>query len=534
MSEQFDPTNTPEDAIPEMQVEERRASVVLRRDDARETRLASMTAAHQSLAEALRLIHRLILIVMIGLVALFFFSGFRSINETERGVRLLFGKAVSSELSPGFRFSWPRPVGDIRKVDVAQQSVLIHRAFYPPVSERQQIRSIRDLGIGSFNLDPKVAGSVITGDGSLAHLRLNADYQVENPVAFLENIGDDAAADRIVTSVVQQAAVRVVAETTIDELLLRRGDLASPEDQEPPAPAPDAATAPATPPAAPTAATPAASDAEPDPADPEPTKPDASDPIPAVQLAPEVDIELRMREIAQASLDAINSGIRVTRIAIFEATPPARLTSDFDKVQQARYEASKTVDASRLIYDGTLNAAAGAAYRPMLALIDLYGRQLDSGEDEAAIETLETIFALLRGDYANKPLVVDGVDYGPVTASGAASRAISEAQQYRFTARKEAEEVASTFRAKLSQYRANRKVFIAREWAEAMQQFAGRPYVDVFLLPDGTQDLALLLNADPDIARDIQRAIQRRRLEENMEFRAGMEAGEINRSSREQ
>ena len=57
---------------------------------------------------------------------------------------------------------------------------------------------------------------------------------------------------------------------------------------------------------------------------------------------------------------------------------------------------------------------------------------------------------------------------------GEASKAISEAQQYRFTARKQAEEIASTFRAKLSQYRANRKVFMAREWAEAMEQFAGR------------------------------------------------------------
>jgi len=506
MSEQFDPTGADEGVIPEMQVEERRASVVLRRDDARETRMASMAAAHKSLAEALRLIHRLILIVMIGLVALFFFSGFRQVNETERGVRLLFGKAVSAELSPGFRFSWPRPVGDIRKVDVAQQDILIHKAFYPPINENMQIRSIRDLGIGSYNLDPKVAGSVITGDGSLAHLRLNAEYQIENPVAYLENIGDDATADRIVTSVVQQAAVRVVSETTIDELLLRRGSIAAPVESTPTE----------------NADQPAEGEAAP------------AEPIAApVMGGSEIDIEVRMREIAQDSLDAIKSGVRITRIAIFEATPPARLTMAFDKVQQSRYDASKTVDAAKLIYDGTLNAAAGAAYKPMLALIDQYGQQLDAGEADSASETVETIFALLRGEYADKPLTVNGIDYGTVRASGEASKAISEAQQYRFTARKQAEEIASTFRAKLSQYRANRKVFMAREWAEAMEQFAGRPYVDVFMMPDGTQDLSLLLNADPDVVRDIQRAIQRRRIEENASFRAGMEAGEINRSNRD-
>ncbi len=512
MSEGFDPTGAEDGVIQEMQVEERRASVVLRRDNARETRMASMAAAQKSLAEALRLIHRLILVVMVGLVALFFFSGFRQVNETERGVRLLFGKAVSSELSPGFRFSWPRPVGDIRKVDVAQQDVLIHRAFYPPVNERTQIKSIRDLGIGSYNLDPKIAGSVITGDGSLAHLRLNAEYQVENPVAYLENIGDDATADRIVTSVVQQAAVRVVSETTIDELLLRRGSVVAPDAGESAAP------------------TEAGTNSE---GDSTADAPAVVAPAPGIGGAGEVDIEVRMREIAQDSLDAINAGIRVTRVAIFEATPPARLTMDFDKVQQSRYDASKTVDAARLIYDGTLNAAAGAAYKPMLALIDRYGMQLDAGETEAAAETVEVIFALLRGDYADKPLIVDGTDYGPVRPSGAASKAISEAQEYRFTARKQAEEIASTFRAKLSQYRANRKVFMAREWAEAMEQFAGRPYVDVFMMPDGTRDLSLLLNADPDVARDIQRALQKRRMEENAAFRTGMEAGEMNRSPRE-
>ncbi len=509
--EQFEPDDGAPGAIPEMQVEERRASIVLRHDDAREARVASMAAAHRSLADALRLIHRLILLVMVGLVALFFLSGFRQINETERGVRLLFGKAVSSELSPGFRFSWPRPMGDIQKVDVGQQTVLLHREFYPEVSGRNEIRSIRDLGIGSYHLDPKVAGSVLTGDGSLAHLRLNVDYQIENPVAFLETIGDDRTAERIVSSVAQQAAVRVVAETTIDELLLRRGSAPPPEvvpDQPPPADG--AAPAPATPSATPEIAQPA--------------------PAPA---GVEIDIEFRMRELAQASLDAMNSGIRMSRIAIFEAAPPARLTGDFDRVQKARYEAALTIDRSRQVYDNTLNAAGGAAYRPLLALIDRYGHELDAGNEAEAAATAEVIFGLMRGDYTDKPLVVDGTDYGPVRLSGDAARAISQAQEYRFSARKQAEELASTFRAKLSQYRANPEVFVAREWSEAMRLFAGRPYVDVFLVPDDTSQLALQLNADPDIVREIQRALQRRRLEENLEFRAAQEAGEMVRSSRD-
>lgn len=85
---------------------------------------AEMTAAKRSLADALRVSFALLSALMILVVLAFIFSGWRQIDTTERGVKLLFGRIVGHGdrrvVQPGLRFSWPEPIGQIRTISTKQ------------------------------------------------------------------------------------------------------------------------------------------------------------------------------------------------------------------------------------------------------------------------------------------------------------------------------------------------------------------------------------------------------------------------------
>src|SRR5262245_58112676 len=88
---------------PEASASHRPASVMLRSERDRGD-AGAMDPANQSLAEALNLIFLLLRGAMLLLAVAFVFSGFQSVNENQRGIKLLFGHKTDADLKPGFHF----------------------------------------------------------------------------------------------------------------------------------------------------------------------------------------------------------------------------------------------------------------------------------------------------------------------------------------------------------------------------------------------------------------------------------------------
>ncbi len=518
-------SGAPIEAMP-VEAPRRAASVTLRSDDARQSRAASLDAANKSLGDALRITYRLIQLVMIVLIALFAVSGFQKVEQAERGVKITLGELSSADLQPGFQFSLPYPLGQIIKVSTAQVKQDLDESFFPFLDKNQKGQSIEQLGFGDV-LRPGRDNSLITGDGNLAHARFGVDYHRESPADLIQNIADDQEA-KLVRAVVERAAVQVIAQVPLDQLLKRasaraqaaansadaasktkppEGDKGVKEAVKGEAPKGEAPKSGETPPAAPSPA-------------------GASSGVPA-RSSVGSEIEDRIRRVAQKSLDEMKSGLRIDTVSMRDETPPLRTRQSYQDVQTAESKAAQAREEAQKARDTILNTAAGAAYPVLLALIDEYGARIDAKDSAGAEQTLDTLFNVLEGKLEAKPLKVAGVDFTVPRMAGDAATRVQEALRYRSGVVQEAKGQEATFRAKLSQYRANPRVFITREWVDGLTDFLKQDQVEALVLPDKTSPLVLRISSDPDIVKEIRARLQKKAVESNWELKRAYDAGQL-------
>ncbi|MEQ8771196.1 MAG: SPFH domain-containing protein [Phycisphaerales bacterium] len=180
-----------------------------------------MDTANQSLRDALRITFRLVQLAMIVLAFLFIFSGFRAIQEGERGISTFFGRPVQTSLEPGFHPAWPYPIGEVITIGTGTREVAINRAFFPWVKEGEENRAESDLST-SRKLDPARDGSLITADQNIAHAQWTLNYRRHQPLQYASTIPPELERE-IVEHVAQAAIVQAIAETTIDDLLKDAG-----------------------------------------------------------------------------------------------------------------------------------------------------------------------------------------------------------------------------------------------------------------------------------------------------------------------
>lgn len=488
MSDAPDPgAGVPQESDPgveQMPVEEprRSASLTLRTDDVREFRAVSMEAANKSLTDALRITYRLLQLVMIALVVLFLFSGFQQVNQAETGIRVDLGRIKADNLEPGFQFSWPYPLGEILKVERGNRTMQIDESFWPRVAESQRGRSLDELSLTSGSLKPGEDGSLLTADSNIAHAQLTVLYSVARPAEFVRNIYQDS--DRrqertLIRSAVERAAVRVIAASTIDDLL-KRGGLAAPSAEGE-----------------------AAGGAE--------ATPGASD-----RSRQENSIESQVRRVAQETLDAINSGIEISQVLLRSASPPVPVRKTFNDVQIAQSNAGKVRDQALADRSKTLNEVAGSAAGAVLHAIDKYELALELGDKAEAERIFAEISNLLEGKLDGRNVEIEGRKFDDVRIAGDVASMISDAQQHRSSVVQQAQRQADTFRAKRAQYQANPMVFASNEWAEAFKAFITRPNVEVMIMPTDSDGMELLLTSDPEIARDAERERFGKDVDENL------------------
>ena len=195
----------------------------------------AMDPANQSLADALRLSFRVLQFVILVLLVLFPVSAFQVVKEGHGGVMLRWGKVVSvgdsDELLPGAHWTiWPYPAGEFVIFDVDGREVDMRRAFvdrggermvepfWPDMPANMSRQDFIDQATPQMALAPGRDGSVLTRDGDIAHLRISAQYDIDNPKMFVETLNPDDV-QRVAAVAVQRAVVQVMAGASLQELI---------------------------------------------------------------------------------------------------------------------------------------------------------------------------------------------------------------------------------------------------------------------------------------------------------------------------
>jgi regulator of protease activity HflC (stomatin/prohibitin superfamily) len=178
-----------------------------------------MDPASQSLSDALRVSFRLLTIIMIVVVIFFALSGFKSVEETERGVVRVLGE-IQRVAEPGFVYTWPFPAGDIQLVDANEQTMNVDDfwMYVAPEERGKDISEIRPRGEG---LQPGWDGALLSGDRYLFHVRIRCTYVIRDAEAYVMNVSDT---DELVRSVVCQAAIRAAGLKTADRIRNNRDE----------------------------------------------------------------------------------------------------------------------------------------------------------------------------------------------------------------------------------------------------------------------------------------------------------------------
>ncbi|MCA9292743.1 MAG: hypothetical protein KDA20_02895 [Phycisphaerales bacterium] len=436
--------------LAEMQVEERRgASLTLREDDAREVRAASMEAANQALAGALKVMYRLLQVTMIALIGLFVATGHQSVQENQRGVKVRLGRVTATDLPPGSHLSLPRPFGQVIAVDTRPVDVDLDEAFFPYLPSADRAKPFEEVRT-SGNVDPARDGSMITADRSLAHARWSFRYTRTDPEQYLRAVLPKDE-ERLVRDAVERAIVRVVAGVTLDDL----------------------------------------------------------------QRADEREAVFdRVRSAAQTTLDELSSGLSIIDVSAQRFYPPSRVLRTFTESNTAVSEGEAAKEKAQAEANATLTSTAGGAARPLLALIESYERAIDARDDARAEDVLNTVFAVLDGEYANKALTVDGQSFGNVVIAGDAAVRLSAARAYRQKVANEARSRAEVFLAKLPSFQSNPHLFMTSERARAFEEMTRNSLLKVFMIPRDLSNFQIRINDDPEQLRDLERAEREKRRKE--------------------
>jgi membrane protease subunit HflK len=157
-------------------------------------------AAGKSLSQALRTSFGILKIIMVILVVLFLASGIFKVQQDEEALVMRFGRIQglgdSRILNPGLHYTWPEPISEIIRIPVKKVQTLKVDSFW--YFETAQEKLGQKDPYPPATLDPTQDGYCLTRNASLqgiegtdyniVHSRWSVTYLISNPALFFENI----------------------------------------------------------------------------------------------------------------------------------------------------------------------------------------------------------------------------------------------------------------------------------------------------------------------------------------------------------
>ncbi|MBC7771130.1 MAG: hypothetical protein H7210_01415, partial [Pyrinomonadaceae bacterium] len=217
-----------------------------------------------------------------------------------------------------------------------------------------------------------------------------------------------------------------------------------------------------------------------------------------------VPIEQRTREIAQRTLDELESGIQLDVVSVTARIPPRRTMRWFAEVSKSRAVANKAFEDAKTIRDGILTDTAGEAAEEILRQIDSYDKALTLNNQAEAASRLAIIDSLLAG----QKVMIDGREVN-LRAYGQISTIMSDALRDKSQMLNKLAGETISFGAKQKMFKQNRKVFLNAEWAESFGKFMRNESLQQMILPSPGPGgrIVMMLNRDPEINNRITRKI---------------------------
>lgn len=177
-------------------------------------------AGSTALADALKSSFLIVKILMVGLVVLFFASGFFTVGPQERAVVLRFGKPVGEGdkalLGPGAHWSWPPPIDEVVKIPFsAVQSANSTVGWYATTLEQELTKTEPPP---RETLDPARDSHLLTGDANIIHVRAALRYRIVDPLRYIFACRDTPG---FVTNALNNALYFAAAQFTVDDALTR-------------------------------------------------------------------------------------------------------------------------------------------------------------------------------------------------------------------------------------------------------------------------------------------------------------------------
>lgn len=178
-------------------------------------------AGSQALAQALKSSFAIVKVIMIGLVAVFLFSGFFTVGPQQKAIVLRFGRPVGGPegglLNPGPHWAFPKPIDEIVLIPVGQvQAVTSTMGWYATTPAAEAAGTEPPPG---ESLDPTRDGYLITGDENIIHARATLRYRIAEP--GLRFMMDFDRATNIVQNALNNALLFAAARYRVDDALTR-------------------------------------------------------------------------------------------------------------------------------------------------------------------------------------------------------------------------------------------------------------------------------------------------------------------------
>ena len=295
----------------------------------------AMATAHRSLADSLQLSFRALQGVMIVLVLLYLVSGFRTVEDSQTGIGTFFGSIIDNEaLSPGLQMNWPPPVGGFEIYSSQNRVADIGLVFKPLVNARLNPEQRIQKAKSSDGLVPGRDGSLLTKDGDLAHIEVNVEWEIVDPIQYSKTV-PDAMGSELVETILEQTLVHIVAQVDLEDLLDK--------------------------------------------------------PVEELRSIIQLDIQSTLNALR---CGIRISDVSVPS----EPEPPLYVQKSYDNFDSSRINAETSVEQATAAAHESLIQAAGSKYNELLVLISEYELATESDDQAAKKTSLHKINSLLEGD----------------------------------------------------------------------------------------------------------------------------------------
>ena len=397
--------------------------------------------AAQSLSDALRVAFILLKGVMAVLVVLYLASGYFTVDQQHKAVKLRFGQIVgepgSRVLEPGPHIGLPAPFESRILVPTAPQIFELRQSFWFEVDDPNQ--SLDDLAAAGRTgpLNPVNDGYLITGDANIVHGIFRVTYRVTDVERYVENILDQQRAQQVVESVAERALVHAAANVQADDFIAGRSQLAGATD------------------------------------------------------------------LAKKYLSEIQSGLTIDRIEVLRPAMPIAVRDAYNEVNNAESDRARAIDEAQRDRARTLQAAGGPAAAPSGPRDGPLTRLIDEFEALPRTEPRRAELEQQLAN-AFRSLTLE-TDRGPFNIGGEAALIIEQAESFRTRTAEGVTREAQRFRQLNDAYQKNPDLFKQRYWQAARAEIFGEDNdYEVFYIVDNGR-VYLEINRDPEIEQERER-----------------------------